>query len=720
MSKAKEIVLASSSGDGAAVTVDRKTGVIGNVAVLSAGMAFPAMGEPFEIDATMLQQCADAINANPRGIKSRMSHPELSGGSFVAGGDSIFHQAGRARNARIENGQVRADMAIGNYASTSPHGNMREYLLGIAEEDPGAIGLSIRFLADVPVVRENAAPLYRIAALTAVDFVGTPGGNPDGLLSGESNAAGASPAQTLPAPEQSLGGVEESIMEPVKTPDPVLTPTPAAVLPAPVALAVTPDEKTKAAETALAADRERRAAIVALAAAKDSRVSVEVARQWADEGVSLADAKRLAELAAKLTPVAVSSVESGEDRNLTTIGPAISDALLLRVGAPLMTFDPITGLAARDSEGRIVARKPDDRALTMRRMPVSQMAMQYLAAVGVPVHGDGKHAMLSGEEAVCLASARRGEFAQRLQQAGGNVSLAMSTSDFPYILADALGKVFLGGYNLAPSTIDLWTRRTTTRDFKDVKFLNLGNAPALAVRYEGAEIKFGAMSESRETVALVEYTAGLTWTRRAQINDDLGVLRDGGAQSLGAMARYKESDVGYAILTANAALADTGALFNTTAVTTAGGHANLSSGSSTKVYFAAAPGLYPTITMVFLESEPGPVMKQQVEWSTDDLQVAVRHSVAAKALDFRGLYCDQTGNVTVASVDAVRTAMKTQQSPSPNAAYLNIDPAFIICPVSKEIAFRQLVASTVDPAKTNAVPNPFAQGFTVVADPRLP
>ena len=720
MSKPKEIVLAASSGDGAGVTVDRKGGVIGNVAILTAGMAFPAMGEPFEIDGTMLQQCADLINASPRGIKSRISHPELTGGSFAAGGDSIFHQAGRARNARVENGQCRADMHIGAYAANSPCGNVREYLCGIAEEDPAAIGLSIRFFADAPVVRENAAPLYRIAALTAVDFVGSPAGNPDGLLSGENNATGASPGQTLPAPEQPLGGVEETVMEAPKTPDPVVTPTPAVVPPAPVALAATADEKAKAAETALAADRERRAAIIALATENDSCVSLDAARQWADEGVSLADAKRLAELAAKLTPVAVSSVEGGEDRNLATIGPAISDALLLRVGAPLMTFDAITGLAARDAEGRIVARKPHDRSLAMRRMPVSQLAMQYLGAVGVPIHGDGKHAMLSGEEAVCLASERRGEFAQRLQQAGGNVSLAMSTSDFPYILADALGKVFLGGYNLAPSTIDLWTRRVTARDFKDVKFLNLGNAPALAVRYEGAEIKFGAMSESRETVALVEYTAGLTWTRRAQINDDLGVLRDGGAASLGAMARYKESDVGYAILTANAALADTGALFNTTAVTTTGGHANLSSGSSTKVYFAAAPGLYPTIALVFLESEPAPVLKQQIEWSTDDLQVAVRHSVAAKALDFRGLYCDQTGNVTVASVDTVRTAMKAQTSPSPNAAYLNIDPAFCICPVSKEIAFRQLFASTVDPAKTNAVPNPFAQGFTVVADPRLP
>jgi hypothetical protein len=43
----------------------------------------------------------------------------------------------------------------------------------------------------------------------------------------------------------------------------------------------------------------------------------------------------------------------------------------------------------------------------------------------------------------------------------------------------------------------------------------------------------------------------------------------------GAACRRKQNAAVYGVLTANAAMADTGALFNTTAQTTAGGHANL-------------------------------------------------------------------------------------------------------------------------------------------------
>ena len=764
-----EVVLTAGSDNGE-ITVDAEKGVIVNAAILTAGMAFPALGEPFEIDETMLQQAADSINAAPRGVKSRISHPELAGGAYVAGGDSIFHLVGRCRNARVENGQVRGDVHLARYADDSPRGKLRTYLLGIAAEDPGAIGISIRYLSADYVQRENAAPLGRIAAVTAVDFVGTPAANPNGLLSGGEEAAAMNDDTTPPqpgagkqTPGRKPGGVEENpmklnaqqraylvslgmaedagekataefakglkpeqttylneIQQPAPTP-PATPPTPATAPPTPATALSIADAAGVGSEVrlALAADRERRKGIAELA--KSEGLDEAAARQWADDGVTLADARRLAELARKMVGVPTGRVEGGTDRNVTTLADGIVDGLLLRVGAPLLTFDPVTGQAARDAEGRLIARKPADRALTMRRMPVAEMARQYLGAMGVG-GGVGRGAdlmSLSGEDVINIASCRRAEFPRKLRDAGGSVELAMSTGDFPYLLADALGKVFLGGYNLAPSTWQLWCRRMTARDFKDVKLLNLSEAPALTARYEGKEITFGSLTESRETVALVEYVAGLAFTRRMQINDDLGVFRDGGALSLGAMARYKEDDVVYAILTANATMSDGGALFNTTAVTTTGGHANLSSGSSPAVYAAAAPGLCPTVVALFLESEQAPVLKQEVQWDTDDLRVAVRHSVAAKAADWRGLYSDVSGNVTVSSLAAIVEAMVRQTGP--NGAYLNLRPAFLLCPAgAKEVAFAQLVGSSVDPAKSNAVPNPFFNKLTVIGEPRLP
>jgi len=734
-------------------SVDRSgNGALRNVSILTMG---PAIGHDFVVDEVMLRQVAAAINEDPRGKKCRLSHPWME--------DAVFYRLGWAMpRAAVDGNKVRTDIEFGKYARSSPKGgDLAAYLMDLADDAPDSIGVSITFQAAEYQERTDAAglplaPAGRIKKLLAVDIVDDPAANPDGLLSkpekqeqGDGTPAtkrngdqtmkgkklskkqksylkqigladGASDEQ-LQAFVDEMDAEQREIFESLATQPPA---KPAEEEPeketSPTKKSPGTDELAAAQEEALAADKKRRAAILALAEVEDSKVSMEVARQWADDGVSLADAKRLAEMAEKLTPVPTGRVDGGQDRNLSTIAEGVSDALLLRAGwgtrqFPLMTFDKVTGLAERDQDGRIVARKPHARAESMRRMPMAQMARCYLAAVGVPAERLGGMAV---EDVISLASGCRREFARKLREAGGSVELAMSTSDFPYILADALGKVFLGGYNLAPSTGQIWTRRQTAPDFKDVKLLNLSGAPALTARAEGQGITFGAMSESREVVALVEYTSGLIWTRKAQINDDLGVFRDGGAQALGAMARYKEDDVRYAILTANAAMSDTGLLFNTTAVTTPGGHANQSAGASTAIYAVAAPGVTPTVVTLFLESEQSPVLKQEVQWDTDDLKVAVRHTVAAKAADWRGMYKDVSGNVTVASLAAIKQAMSLQKDP--NGAFINLQPAYILCPVgSKEVAFAQLVGSSVDPAKTNATPNPFFNKLAVVGEPRL-
>ena len=748
-----EVVLAAgATGEG--VTVDREKGIIKNVAVLTAGMAFPAQAEAFRIDETMLGQCADGINAAANGIKSRISHPELAGGPMWVGGDSIFHLVGRCRNAQVTGEQVRADMYLGKFADDSPTGKLRSYLIGLAEEDPTACGMSIRFLPADYAVGEDDAPLGRIAAMIAVDFVGTPGGNPSGLLSGGDETQSTKPGRDegtsgdnvegdgtvkLSKRQRALlltvGLAKDATDEQIKTclaglstdqkalfedlageePKPKPKETPKAKEP-PKKEDPSPEgnlaggDPPPTAEEVLADDGTRRAGIMSLASDDGSNgFTKEVAQQLADEGVSVTDAKHLAKMAGYMNAVAVGNVQGGEDRNLSTIAEGVCDGLLLRAGAPLMTFDEVTGLAERDADGGIVPRKPSERAMELRRMPLPEMGRQYLSALGV------QGTQLSGlarEQVIDIASAGGPNFHRRLQQAGGSVELAMSTSDFPFILADAMGKVYLGGYNLAPSTWAMWAQRSTNPDFKDRKFLNLSGTRGLVERPEGGEITFGTLSETREVLALIEYADGLKFTRRMQINDDLGVFRDGGVSRLGARAKYKEDDVVYAVLTANAAMADGTALFDAL-------HSNLSSGSDPAVYFAAAAGVSPTITCMFLESEQSPVLKQEVDWSTDDLKVAVRHTVAAKALDWRALYKDVTGLVTVQSLGAVMEAMTRQTEPS--GAFMNIHPVFVLVPSGLMATnWAQLIGSSVDPSKANATPNPFLNKMTVVPEPRLP
>jgi hypothetical protein len=199
---------------------------------------------------------------------------------------------------------------------------------------------------------------------------------------------------------------------------------------------------------------------------------------------------------------------------------------------------------------------------------------------------------------------------------------------------------------------------------------------------------------------------------------------------MGQAAKRLEDDVAYAVLLNNAAMSDTGALFNNTAVTTAGGHANLQTagaisvatlgimrsamrkqvglngavlnleprhlivptdyetdaiqlvnsqydpaanrnqvhnpfrtlnvvaeprlavgvtlnpgqsnqtviaGSTTRWYTAADTGTIDTVEVCFLESEPAPVVEEQDGFRIDAREFKVRHTVAAKSIDWRGL-----------------------------------------------------------------------------------
>jgi hypothetical protein len=151
-----------------------------------------------------------------------------------------------------------------------------------------------------------------------------------------------------------------------------------------------------------------------------------------------------------------------------------------------------------------------------------------------------------------------------------------STSDFPLILANAGNKILRMAYETAPKTFVPFARRGSLNDFKAATRLQVGEFPALTKVNEHGEFKRGSVSEAGETIQLLTYGSVVAFTRQSMINDDLNAFMRV-MQSAGIAAANLESDTVWAIITANAALADTGALFNATAVTTAGGHANLTS-----------------------------------------------------------------------------------------------------------------------------------------------
>lgn len=172
---------------------DSGAGIISRFSVITTGEAF---GHELWIDKEFLNQTTEAINATgPQGIKSRFTHPGLSG-------DGLGTFLGRVKDAKTVGEQVFADLHISNSAHEAPGGNLAEYIMTLAESDPDIFGTSIVFSSDVDAEqdfmsankdkrgrfvspdRNNKQNLVhtRLQDLRADDVVDEPASNPSGMF----------------------------------------------------------------------------------------------------------------------------------------------------------------------------------------------------------------------------------------------------------------------------------------------------------------------------------------------------------------------------------------------------------------------------------------------------------------------------------------------------------------------------------------------------------
>lgn len=138
-----------------------------------------------------------------------------------------------------------------------------------------------------------------------------------------------------------------------------------------------------------------------------------------------------------------------------------------------------------------------------------------------------------------------------------------STTDLPYVFANALHKVLRQSYTVVPRTFTAWAQRNDLPDFRSVQLTTFGTSTKLLQVIEGAPIEFGKYAENKESMQLLSYARRLDVTRQMIINDDLGAMMRI-PLLLGAAASKIESDIVYAVLTANGNLTDGVALFNAT------------------------------------------------------------------------------------------------------------------------------------------------------------
>lgn len=177
-------------------SIDKSSRVLRGYVVAQAGPFKDLRGE-FNQDSllTIMQM----INAKPSGVKSRFSHPTMSG-------DGLGKFLGRTKNARLdfaknEKGEmvpaVRADLHFDSTAFDTPVGGgkpLGEYVMDLAQSDPEAIGSSLVLQRDAELrlnpdgtpqkdaKGEELPPIWKPTAIHASDIVDV-GDAVDGLLS---------------------------------------------------------------------------------------------------------------------------------------------------------------------------------------------------------------------------------------------------------------------------------------------------------------------------------------------------------------------------------------------------------------------------------------------------------------------------------------------------------------------------------------------------------
>jgi ATP-dependent protease ClpP protease subunit len=141
----------------------------------------------------------------------------------------------------------------------------------------------------------------------------------------------------------------------------------------------------------------------------------------------------------------------------------------------------------------------------------------------------------------CLSRAGRSN--THLEPAAA-IQAALTTSDFPGILQNTMGKSLRVGFATEPASHTLWVKPSTVADFKQQSRVILGSAPDLVQVLEGGEYEEGALDEDKAVFSVSKYGRLIYLSFEALVNDDLGAFANV-PRGLGQAARRREADVIY-------------------------------------------------------------------------------------------------------------------------------------------------------------------------------
>lgn len=186
--------------------VDRANKTIVGAKVIEVGQLNDI--RPWKVDQDTLEQTRELMARPNKGIKARFTH------AAAKGVDGLTTHLGRWMNPRVDGDVVRADLKLADAASKGPSGDLAEYLMTLAEEDPESFGVSLAPVLDPAMFSmeqddQGLVPI-RIESLYSVDVVGDPAATRGGLFSMKEEPAMAPDSKEPEAPtKEELATVDQ-------------------------------------------------------------------------------------------------------------------------------------------------------------------------------------------------------------------------------------------------------------------------------------------------------------------------------------------------------------------------------------------------------------------------------------------------------------------------------------------------------------------------------
>jgi len=187
-----------------------------------------------------------------------------------------------------------------------------------------------------------------------------------------------------------------------------------------------------------------------------------------------------------------------------------------------------------------------------------------------------RHALaLDGIKAEPTASG----IAHAVQQARS--SMAISKLTMTGVFTTSFSAIMVGSYEEAPDTTAGWTNERLVPNYLTNERTRMTAFENLAKRAKGKEADHAKASDYQETYKVSEYARQFVVDEQDLINDSFGALEEFSPVALGRAAARLRPDLVYAILLANAAMADGTTLFHAN-------HGNLNTSSALAIGTLAA------------------------------------------------------------------------------------------------------------------------------------